>query len=197
MSSSVIQVFRKQPKNQKLLESFMRWQCRVRQTAMRDNQGRPDDSIAPSLTLAGESEPMGSIITVMSKWGAYSKLPELKHISKRTHDPAQRRNKALEYFSETYYQHSKEFSDTLTATFPPESEGAAKLVDAKQCTLTFEAYAQRFDLVCAIKQLPETDPLYQATWWHNLLFNPTLHPQTIVLGFEPDWDSSTSEPAFN
>ncbi|MBX2839430.1 MAG: hypothetical protein KTR35_21420 [Gammaproteobacteria bacterium] len=194
--SSVVQVFRKQPQNQKLLESFLRWQCRVRQMAMRDNEGRPDDAITPALTLAGETEPMGHIITVMSKWGAYSKTPEIKHISKRTNDPAQRREKALQFFSETYYQQSREFSDTLTATFPPDSPGATKLVEAGECTLSFEAYSQRFDLVCAIKLMPDTDPLYQATWWHNLLFNPSLDPQTIVLGFEPDWDRSSSEPPF-
>lgn len=197
MSSSVVQDFRKQPKNQKLLESFLRWQCRVRQIAMRDNQGRPDDAIAPELTLAGETEPMGHIITVISKWGAYTKTPELKHMSKRTNDPAQRRNKALEFFSETYYQQSREFSDTLTATFPPDSAGADSLVAAGECTLKFEAYNQRFDLICKINRLPDSDPLYQSTWWHNLLFNPTLHPRTTVLAFEPDWDRSTSDPAFS
>ena len=29
---------------------------------------------------------------------------------------------------------------------------------------------------------------------HNKLFNPTLAPDTEVLGFEPDWARSTSDP---
>jgi len=29
---------------------------------------------------------------------------------------------------------------------------------------------------------------------HNRLFNPALPPATEVLGFEPDWANSSSEP---
>jgi len=193
--TDVVQVFGKRPRNEELMHRFLRWQCRVRQIAMRESMGRPDDAVTPALTPAGYAEPMGHIITVMSKWGAYSKTPELKHMVKRTHDPAQRRDKAIQFFSETYYQHAKEFSDALTATFPAASPGAQKIAAAKECTLSFDAYNQRFDLVCKVSTLAATHPLFQATMWHNLLFNPSLSPDTQVLAFEPDWDRSTAEPA--
>lgn len=191
MTHSVIEMMVKSPGNHELMEQFLRWQCRVRQMAMRDNHGRPDDAITPSVHINGEPEPFGHIITVMSKWGANSKTPELKHMVKRTNDPAQRREKALEYFSSTYYQKAREFSDTLSATFKPGSAGAAQLLEAGNCSLVFEAYSQRFELICKVLQLSNSHPLYQATWWHNLLFNPELHPETIILGFEPDWDQSS------
>ena len=57
--------------------------------------------------------------------------------------------------------------------------------------LTFEAYGQRFDLDCKVWKLSRRNPLYQATVAHNRLFNPALHPETEVLGFEPDWQTST------
>ncbi len=193
MSTSVIQVLGKQPGNHELMQQFLGWQCRVRQKTMRDNQGIPDDATTPSVSLPGSEEPMGHIITVFSKWGAYSKTPELKHMVKRTHDPAQRREKALEYFSSTYFQKAKEFSDTLTATFQPGSEGAATLLTAGECGLTFEAYAQKYVLQCKVVALSTNHPLYQATWWHNQLFNPSMHPDTIILGFEPDWNRSSQE----
>jgi len=161
--------------------------------AMRENHGRPDDAVTPSVTLPNEPEPMGHIITVFSKWGAHTKTPELKHMVKRTNDPAQRREKALEYFSSTYFQKPKEFSDTLSATFQPDSVGAKKLIEAGQCSLEFEAYAQRYRLQCKVQSLSANHPLYQSTWWHNLLFNPELHPDTIILGFKPDWDASEHE----
>jgi len=193
VTQSVIELMVKSPGSHELMDQFLRWQCRVRQMAMRDNFGRPDDGVTPSVTLPGASEPMGHIITVMSKWGAHSKTPELKHMVKRTNDPAQRREKALEYFSSTYYQKGREFSDTLSATFQPDSAGAKQLAEAGSCTLVFEAYMQRYELKCKVLELTKTHPLYQATWWHNLLFNPELNPELVMLGFEPDWDASNHE----
>ena len=182
-------------KSQPLRDAFLRWQCRVRQMMMRDDLGRPGEGIMPSLTLAGEAEPMGHIVTVMSKSPQFSKTPEMMHMVRRTNDPAQRREAALTFFSETYYQKASEFSDILTATFPPESPGAAGIRAAGQVTLTFEAYSQRFDLACRVWALAEHNPLFQATYWHNLLFNPGLSADTVVLGFEPDWSRSSSNPS--
>lgn len=162
---------------------------------MRENQGRPDDAIAPTLTLPGDDQPIGHVITVISKSTPYSKLPELRQIAKHTHDPAQRRDKALQFFSETYYQKAKEFSDTLTATFPPESPGAASILEAGSCVLTFEAYGQRYDLTCTVRQLEQRSALYQSTWWHNMLFNPDLPADTVILGFTPDWQQSSADEA--
>ena len=101
-----------------LKDAFLRWQCRVRQIAMRERQGRPDDAIMPALTLPGETAPLGHVVTVLSKAPSFSKTPELMHMVKRTHDPAQRREKAIELFSETYFQKPKEFSDCLLYTSP-------------------------------------------------------------------------------
>ena len=179
-----------------LKKSFLKWQCRVRQIAMRDNQGRPDDAITPAIFLDGASEPLGHIITILNKTPDHSLTPELTHIALQTNDPAQRRDKALRFLSATYYQKHKEFSDLLTATFPPNSPGAARIRDAKSCTLVFGAYAQRFDLACRVWRLAAHNPLHQATLAHNRLFNPELAPKSEVLGFEPDWGRSNSDPPF-
>jgi hypothetical protein len=80
-----------------LRQQFMKWQCRVRQLAMRDNHGRPDDAITPEVLITGEDMPMGHIITVMNKTPAYSLTAELQHMACKTHDPAQRREQALQF----------------------------------------------------------------------------------------------------
>jgi len=178
-----------------LRDSFMRWQCRVRQIMMRDERGRPGEAIMPAVTLAGEDAPMGHIITVMSKAPQYAKTPEMRHMVRKTNDPALRREAALTFFSEYYYQRAAEFSDILTATFPSDSPGAAKIREAGRATLTFEAYNQRYDLECRVWTLAEHNPLHQATYWHNLLFNPGLAADTIILGFEPDWSRATADPS--
>lgn len=179
-----------------LCAAFLKWQCRVRQIAMRETSGRPDDPIMPAVYLENEAEPLGHIITVLNKAPAYSQVPELLHIAARTQDPAQRRDQAIQYLSATYYQKHREFSDLLTATFPPDSPGAARIRAAGQCRLLFEAYAQVFDLRCRVWRLAPHNAAHKATMAHNRLFNPNLAETTTVLGFEPDWAASSSVPEY-
>lgn len=181
--------------SQLLKAEFMRWQCRVRQMAMRDNAGRPDDGSMPVLTLSGGQEPMGSIITLLSKNEAHSQVPEMRHMFKQTFDPVKQREKALQFFSEVYYQKSDQFSDVLTSTFAPDSPGALAILENGKCVLRFELYNQCYNVVCQVSRLDKEDYLYQATWWHNLLFNPNLHPETIIMAFSPDWRASSSGEA--
>lgn len=176
--------------------AFLKWQCRVRQNAMREYDGRPDDGITPALYLPGEDEPLGHIITLMNKSPGYSVTPELNHMIAKTNDPAQRRDQAIRFFSSAYYQKAAEFSDILTATFPPQSPGAAQIREAGQVRLVFDAFAQVFDLNCKVWRLAEHNPLHQATMAHNKLFNPAIPPDTVILGFEPDWPASTSDPEY-
>ena len=180
--------------NHPLRDGFLKWQCRVRQMAMRDNAGRPDEAIMPDVILPGAAEPLGAIITVMNKSPGYSLTAEMEHMAAKTNDPAQRREQAIRFLSATYYQKHREFSDILTATFPADSPGAAGIHQAKACTLRFAAYNQTFDLDCKVWRLADHNPLFKATIAHNVLFNPALPPDTQVLGFEPNWEASTSDP---
>ena len=192
--SSLASQFGQSFSNHPLRMGFLRWQCRVRQMAMRDKDGRPDEGIMPDVILQGEIEPLGAIITVLNKAPDYSVTPELEHMSAKTNDPAQRREQAIRFLSSSYYQKAAEFSDILTATFPPGSPGATQIREAETCILVFEAYTQRFDLHCKVWKLAPHNLLHRATMAHNRLFNPGLPPGTEVLGFEPDWDASTSDP---
>ncbi|MGE4611123.1 MAG: hypothetical protein AAED33_06990 [Paracoccaceae bacterium] len=176
-----------------LKKSFLKWQCLTRQMMMRDNQGRPDDAITPALVLAGETEPMGNIITILNKLPSHSLVPEMKHMLRKTNDPAQIRESALTFLSETYYQKAMDFSDLLTSTFLPKSEGAEKIRAADRCTLIFNAYSQIWHLDCKVWFLTERNPLFEATLTHNRLFNTNLPDETVVLGFEPDWGRSKVE----
>lgn len=177
-----------------LKSAFLKWQCRIRQMSMRDNGGQPDGAVMPLLTLDGEAEPLGSIITVLNKSLSHSATSELDHMARKTNDPAQRRASAIQFFSAAYYQRHQEFSDILTSTFPPGSPGARQIANANRCVLTFEAYAQRFDLHCTVERLEQNGPLYRATTAHNFLFNPNLAFDAVVLGFKPDWQLSSASP---
>ena len=83
--------------------TFMKWQCRVRQIIMRKNYGKPDASIMPNVLLNHDKINLGKIITVLSKDIPFSRLPEMKHISKVNFDLSKSREKAIQLFSEYYY----------------------------------------------------------------------------------------------
>ena len=144
-----------------LRTQFIKWQCRVRQISMRENFGRPDDSISQLVFLPNAKESYGKIVTILSKEIAFSKIPELNHIVKRTFDPLQRREKAIEFFSETYFQKHKEFSDILTATFQPNSIGAETIIKNGLCKLIFDSYSQKFELHCKVKKLESSNPFFR------------------------------------
>ena len=187
-------VLRLDSANERMRDSFLRWQCRIRQIAMRSHDGRPSAGMTPLVSAADGSAPGARIITVLCKRPEHSVTMELRHMARRTHDPAERRESALKFFAERYYQTVNEFSDSLTASFPPDSGTAAALLSHRESRLAFEQFSQRFDLHCTVRRLSRNNPLREATFWHNLLFNPRLDADCIILGFEPDWPKSEAIP---
>ena len=181
------------PDGRRRREAFLKWQCRVRQMAMRDSGGRPDAAVRP-LALLPEGRRLGPVTTVLLKSANHDVTPELRHMARRTHDPAERRAAAVRFLSASHYQRAGEFSCTLAAVFPPGALAARMLLDAGRCRLLFDAYSQEFDLDCAIMAHGRGDRPREAAYWHNLLFNPGLHPDAEVLGFRPDWECSTARP---
>ncbi len=178
-----------------LKNGFLKWQCHVRQLMMRELEGRPSDAVTPAIILPKDDEPLGHVITVLNKSPGYSQTPEMEHMFRKTNDPAQVRDEAIRYLSATYYQKHHEFSDILTATFPPGSPGAAQIHKAGQAKLVFDAFAQRFELDCRVWRLADHNPLARATFAHNRLFNPDLPAGTEILGFEPNWNTSAADTA--
>ena len=180
--------------NEQLRDRFLGWQCRIRQIAIRSHDGRPTTGMTPLVSATEGGQPVARIVTVLCKRPEHSATMELRHLARRTHDPAERRENALKFLAERYYQSAREFSDTLTASFPTDSRTVATLLDHRECRLAFEQFSQRFDLHCTVRRLSRNNPLREATFWHNLLFNPRLSADCVILGFEPDWPTSEADP---
>jgi len=171
-------------------EKFMKFQCRARQMIMRDNLGRPDASITPTIYLKGNTKPITEIITLMHKLPEYSALSELMHIARKTNDPSQRRDQAVKLLSASYYQKHREFTDVLTATFTPNSNLAETLISEGSCRLLFDAHSHKFESTFTVNKLERSEFLFRSTIMHNQLFNPNLHPETIILSFSPGWEEN-------
>ena len=150
------------------------------------------------ISESGDESPennLGYIITVLNKSVGCSKLPEMKHIARHTNDPAQRREKAIKFFGEYYYQYSHEFSDCLTATFQQQTTQIQNLLDVGRCILKFDASHISYQLPCKVNRLQHGDAFFATTWWHNFLFNPNLSAETVVAAFQPNWEEAvTNQP---
>lgn len=187
-------VIRLEAAQSQLRDHFLGWQCRLRQLAMREAEGRPTGGMRPEVTVAGETQALGAITVLIHKSDPEETTAEFRHMVRRTHDPAERRKAAVKTLQSAFYQNAREFSDVITALFGPGSEAAARLIAAGQCQLDFEQYSQCYSLPCSVAALAEADPAYQATFWHNSLFTTTLPAGVQILAFIPDWATAETDP---
>ena len=182
------------PRAERLRNHFVGWQCRIRADAMRRHAGQPSPGMRPRLLNPAGDELAPAVTMLLVRREAVSFAPEFRHLARRTHDPRDRREAALALLAERYYQHARDFSDVLTATFAAGSTLAAELERAGRCTLAFAQDTQRYDLPCSVALLSPDDPHRDETWWHNALFNPQLPPDIPVLAFAPRWLEATAHP---
>ncbi|MDX1431786.1 MAG: hypothetical protein R3286_04990 [Gammaproteobacteria bacterium] len=173
--------------------AFLGWQCRIRQLAVRRDGGRPSPGMRP-LARIGERA-LGPVVVLMNKREPEAYTAELRHMRRRSNDPAERYASALAFLSAAYYQRPEEFSDRLTALFAAGSARARALGEAGHCLLEFDQYAQAFTLPCAVRDLDPDDPAWLATYWHNSLFNADIPGAIAVLEFAPDWRTASATPA--
>jgi hypothetical protein len=173
---------------------FLGWQCRLRQLAVRHAGGRPTSGMRPTVYLEETGQALAEVTVLIVKNEPANSTAQFRHMVQRTQDPAIRYDDALNTLAAAYYQRHQDFSDELTALFGPDTEIAQRLLDAGTCRLDFEQYSQRYRLPCKLQNLPRTHPAYQATFWHNSLFNPAIPADVRVLGFQPDWATAKADP---
>ena len=178
-----------------LAGAFLGWQCRMRQIAFRQNEGRPSSGLTPEVFSIADGEPLGHIVTVLNKIENKTPVMEFQHIYRRTRDPSQRRSDVIKYLSESYFQKPSSFSDRLTSVFPPGSQQSADIESIGHCRLVFQQFKQSYELVCDIERLQEHEILFQSTFWHNALFNSNLSKDSNILAFVPDWSLCSADPA--
>jgi len=174
-------------------EEFLRWQCRLRQIAMREEDGRPSRGMQASVWLGGGIRLIEAMNILLIPGEPDESTAFFRFQVKKTHDPKQVMEKGLQFLQSTYYHHAPSFRDEMTALFPHHSATADKLVEAGQCLLVFEQFNQTFKLVCTTRKLEVNEDGWQATYWHNHMFNANLPGDVTIIGFTPDWEKSISE----
>jgi hypothetical protein len=177
-----------------LRDHFVGWQCRLRRQVVRREGGRPSPGMRPRVTRTDGSEIAPAITVLLLENEPAATTDVIRHIVRRTHDPRQRYENGLRFLSAAHYQDAQAFSDVLTGLFSVDSTVAAALVAEGRCVLHFEQGTQGYQIPCTVRELEEEDDAYQATYWHNSLFNPARPPEVRLLAFDPDWARASAVP---
>ena len=178
-----------------LRDHFLNWQCRIRQIAMRQQGGRPAQGMRPQVLLKGGEVLSAGVIVVLVPRKSEESTDFFRFQCQKTHDPAQVYEKGLQFLQGTHFQKARTFNDEMTALFDSTSQTAKTLLDAGECLLAFEQFSQRYKMFCSVRRFTPDDAEWQATYWHNKIFNPALSSDAVVLGFQPDWTSAQVDPA--
>ena len=173
---------------------FIGWQCRVRQYAMRNGEGRPTSGMRPDVLLEDGKEVASAVTLLLVPDLLQDSIRQFRFMALKTQDPQERYKKAIQLLSSTFYQNVENFSGLMTGVFLMNSETVNRLTKNQRCVLEFDFQQQKFRVPAGIKVLLKNIPEYEFTYWHNFLFNPHLSPNVTVLGFEPDWSESSADP---
>jgi hypothetical protein len=176
-------------------DDFLHWQCRIRQMAMRDGGGRPSSGMRPAILAEDGTELHPGIIVLIHQRELEETTALFRHQVLKTQDPVERWEKAVEHMAAGYFQAPAEFDQNLTALFGPEAPIADIALNHGKIILSFAEFGQKYRLLASVVELPEHDPLYQSTYWHNRLFNPNMPAGVRVLCFTPDWRRARVERA--
>ena len=184
------------PKNERLSiqKHFLGWQCRVRQYAMRNGEGRPTPGMRPDVFLEDGKEVASAVTLLLVPDLLQDSIRQFRFMALKTQDPQERYKKAVQLLSASFYQNVENFSGLMTGVFSRSSETVNRLKKNQRCVLEFDFQQQKFRVPAGIKVLLKKNPKYEFTYWHNFLFNPHLSPDVTVLGFEPDWSDSSADP---
>ena len=166
-------------------QSFISWQCRLRKLAMREKGGRPSAGMSAAIHALAGGDEQARINFLINRRDPADRTSEFRHIIRKTHDPSQWIKHGLRILAELHYHETDQFVDELTALFSDDSTIAYALLKAGQCKLRFAEGSIEHVFDFDVRPLDQDDARFQATYWHNHLFNPALPGKVRVLAFRP------------
>ncbi|MCH8176684.1 MAG: hypothetical protein IIC09_00505 [Proteobacteria bacterium] len=174
-----------QPTSEQQYKRFISWQCRVRKQCVRELQGRPTAGMSAGVYSISGGEEKSRMNFLMVKQDSHNITSEFRHIIRKSQDPAEWIKNGLRILAERHYQDDFDFSNDLTALFNLDSSLAGALITAGQCRLQFKQDSIEYAFDFKVHELESESPHFQATYWHNHLFNPSIPGQVRVLNFSP------------
>ena len=173
---------------------FIGWQCRVRELALRSEEGRPNGGMRPKIALKNGKVVFPAATLLIIPEHPDQIIRQFRFMALKTQDPKERYTKALQLLAARFYQKTEDFSGAMAGIFSRFSEEVMALEKDDYCIIEFDYQQQAFKIPCNVSESPKNDQVYEFTYWHNYLFNPNLSPEVKVLHFKPDWSETLSEP---
>lgn len=164
---------------------FIAWQCRLRKQSMREFGGRPSVGMSAGVYPVSGGDEQSRMNFLILRRDSRQRTDEFRHIIRKTPDTSEWLKNGLRILAELHYHETDQFDRRLSALFSLDSALADALSKAGQCHLKIaeKSIDHAFDF--DVSELAQDDDLFQATYWHNRLFNPTLPGQVRVLCFNP------------
>ena len=96
---------------------FIGWQCRVRQYAMRNGEGRPTSGMRPDVLLEDGKEVASAVTLLLVPDQLQDSLRQFRFMAQKTQDPLERSKYAMQPHSSTFYQNVENLRDQIQALF--------------------------------------------------------------------------------
>ena len=174
--------------NSEQYKRFIAWQCRLRKQCVRELGGQPSAGMSAGVySIAGGDEQSRMSFLIVRK-DSGPRTDEFRHIVRKTLDSSEWVKNGLRILAELHYHETDQFENRITALFSLDSTLADALLEAGRCHLKFAEKSVDYDFDFDVESLPDENQLFQATYWHNRLFNPTLPGQVRILAFTPKFD---------
>jgi hypothetical protein len=176
-----------------LRDEFIAWQCKLRKQAMRERGGRPTEGMCPRALDSAGQVIAGSLKVLLARCDAAAMARLFEFQVKRTDDPLERYERAVEALSADYYQQPANFTGVMAGLFSATSL-LERILESRQLVLVFRQSSRLYRVPCDVEKLAPEDALFKLTYWHNALFNPNLPADIAVLAFEPAWARASRQP---
>ena len=117
--------------NTSLINDFINWQCLLRQRNFRKFSGKPSDGTIASIIDKKSNKEIVNLRSILMEKNSLNTTKLFEFMIKKTHDPEERFLKAVKYFSAEYFENSKIFDGSFSATFPNNSKIVKTLLKKK------------------------------------------------------------------
>ncbi len=168
------------------LENFITWQCILRQRNFRKFSGKPSEGTVASIYDKNSKDEIANLRSVLVEKELLNSAKMFEFMYKKTHDPEERFLKAVKYFASEYFENSKIFDGSFSATLPSNSKILKTLLKKNKFNVQFFESTTGFNFNVNIRRLKKSDPIWKFTFYHNCFFNPSLDENIEILFFKPE-----------
>tara|TARA_Y100000590_G_scaffold385513_1_gene457671 strand:- start:102 stop:647 length:546 start_codon:yes stop_codon:yes gene_type:complete len=172
--------------NLSMINDFVNWQCFLRQRNFRKFSGKPSEGTVAAIYDNNSNDEITNFRSILIEEKPLNSAKMFEFMTKKTHDPEERFLKAVKYFASEYFEDTKIFDGSFSATFPNNSKIVKDLLKKRKFNVQFFESPTGFNFKVNVKKLKKNDPIWKFTFYHNCFFNSSLDENIEILFFKPD-----------